>query len=204
MSIAHRTLDIGNWLCYTKLVGEVSRVKAIRLKSNIEYVLDHFYGQGIRKVLSALSDKDIAIVARPNMLAKEWIPLDTFLNFNKAVADQLYNGNYDVIKEMASFGAERELQGVYLKALSPAFLIKRAPVMLKLYYNLFSSQVKMPDKNSVELSVIGFKNNDWMVEYDIIGWCIKALELGGAKNVSYEIVKSIKDNNCFFVKASWK
>jgi hypothetical protein len=69
--------------------------------------------------------------------------------------------------------------------------MQKASIMFTTYYNPSEVKVSEAASKSVTLQITKFEGITPSVEYRIAGWCVRAIELCGCKNVSYKIAKSL-------------
>lgn len=188
------------------------KIKAVNLISSKEFVKQGFGEEGLRKVISLLSDEDKKIIDRDIILSNEWISLDAWIRFFEIAIRELAGGNENFIVKAGEFNAEKELRGIYrvvIRVANPEFVANRCPTLIKIYFysdeGKIESKVKKLDKNKFVISAGDFKPQHRILELGILGWLKKAFEINGAKNVDIKLTKSLmQGDGSFECSVSWE
>jgi hypothetical protein len=137
----------------------------------------------------------------------EWFPVkDALYHPLKEAADMFFGGDISTAgMEVGRYSANQGLKGVYkvfLIIAKPQTLMRAAKRIIALYYKGVSVEVTDSQKNSLVFSATQIYPGQNEMDYRIIGWCQRALELANCENVKYQIVKPIAPG-MFSVKLSW-
>jgi hypothetical protein len=159
--------------------------------------------------INSLPEKTRAIYASAIINMSGWFPMkeDYQVPIEKII-EMFYAGNTKAGAEaIGRFSAELALTGIYklfLMVASPKYLITRASIVLSTYYLPSEMRVSESESKSVTMQITMFPDMSAAVEYRIAGWCVRALELCGCKNVKYKMDKSISRGDAFSeIKYSW-
>jgi hypothetical protein len=124
----------------------------------------------------------------------------------KKIAELFFNNDEKKAALTAGvFSAEFGLKGVYkvfLMIASPQALMKASKRIIALYYQPVNVEIDEVEKHSLVLSCTKMMTTSKLLDYRVIGWCVKALELANCKNVNYEEVTA-KYPNMFSIKLTW-
>ena len=110
-------------------------------------------------------------------------------------------GDKTILTRMGESHAERELTDIYsffLKRGSPQFIISKAPRLFRTFFDFGEATVKLISQRNAVLTLKGFENHHWPLEFVSLGWCKKALQLSGAKNMQIKLAKSLRDGKGYF------
>lgn len=131
----------------------------------------------------------------------KWYPLkEAFIVPTRVMLSMFYNNDLNGAYKLGSYSAEQGLSGVYkifVKIGSPSFIISRAAKVFSTYYKDSSIKVLSSTKKSVILTIDKFPEYADVVEYRIIGWIDKALDISGCHNVKTQVVHSLLKNDSF-------
>lgn len=170
-------------------------IKGTAIKTTREFVKVNFptrYDEWI----NSLPDKTRAIYSSAMINMAGWYPMkeDYQVPIEKIV-QMFYAGNTKVACEtIGRFSAELALTGIYklfLMVATPKYLMTRASVVFTTYYLPSEIKVSESSSKSVTMHITKFADITPGIEYRIAGWCVRAVELCGCKNVQYKITKSL-------------
>lgn len=154
-----------------------------------EYVKKNYSG-GYKKWLESLTPASQNIFADA-IDSSRWYPVENgALEPTIKIGELFHEGD---IKNGAwnsgIFSAEKALTGIYkifVKASSPAFIVQRASRVFATYYQPCEINVSRSDEKSVSMELTGFKADYEVIEFRILGWIQRALEISGAQNVKID------------------
>jgi hypothetical protein len=138
------------------------------------------------KIISLLKD-ETRKVFETELFSSTWYALDHFVNFLEVEIKVLANGNEEILIRGSESLVEKQLRGIYkafVKLGSPEFIIKRVAAVHATYFQGVSIDVKMEGSSKAVIRYAGFEKQHRCMEYTIIGFFRKALEISGAKNVA--------------------
>lgn len=171
------------------------KVKGVSCQSTREFVEKNYGSEGLEKWKNALSGQTRKIMEE-NILASMWYPLnEALLEPTKAVCDVFYGGTYKGAEELGQYSADKSLHGIYkvfVKIASPQTLLKRASMLFGSYYNPGSIELKKLSDKSYTLKFSEFDPPSPFIEYRVMGWVRKALEICGADNINISMKKHAK------------
>lgn len=126
----------------------------------------------------------------------------------ESISDMFFGGDY--IKGANASGlysASKALTGVYkifVKAANPQYIIKRATRVFSKYYRPIEFHVVDEKDKSVIVELTKINVRFEIIENRIMGWCYKALEISGCKNVIITNKFSRKDENGIVVEINMR
>lgn len=182
------------------------RTKAIHLENFYKFL--ETQGPGAReRVLSQLTPEDRRIVDR-SVLINSWLEYNLWWRLLQAADTTLGQGNGNKIRELGAFDARQSLKGIYrvfVALFKPEFLISRASMIWRLYYDAGRMQVCRIESKRAELHLLDLPGLPVGHEYELLGWMEAALQLAGA--LAPEIIHTQclakGDPHCTFL-AGWR
>jgi len=171
---------------------EIIKVKGIGLIAFRNYLQTTFKNR-YQEWLSKLPRESKKIYS-DEITATGWYSVEDGLVKPMEVSAKLFHfGNVEKSAVAAGlFGGEYTLKGVYkafLMIATPKALIGASKLILGRFYTV--AQIKIDDstKTSLTSSITKINKRTEYVDYYIIGWTVRALELANCKNVKYKILK---------------
>jgi len=141
------------------------------------------------------------------LYSSTWYPLDAFVEFLEVDIRETANGNRAVLTERSEKVIEKQLSGIYkifVKVGSPESVIKRISAVHATYFEGVEIIPEMEDHKAF-IKYVGFQKQHSIMEYTIIGFYRKALELCGAKEVALDFSVPIAKGDAYSeLKISWK
>lgn len=146
--------------------------------------------------LESLPEKTKALYSSPMINMAGWYPMkEAYQAAIDKIITMFYGGNEKTGAEaLGRFSADIALKGIYklyLMVATPQYLMQRASVVFSTFYAPCEIKVSESSGKSVTMQVPKFPEMTIAVECRIAGWCVRALELCGCKNVQYKITKSL-------------
>jgi hypothetical protein len=117
----------------------------------------------------------------------KWYPVDAFVNFLETDIRETAGGDRTVLIERSKKVIESQLHGIYkfvVKLGSPKFVINRIATIHESYFQGIQIIPEIEDGPSATIKYIGFEKHHDIMEYVIIGFFLKALEVCGARDIS--------------------
>lgn len=171
------------------------KVKGVSIISTKEFVIGKFGQEGYTKWLNALPQASAKLM-EDTPLASVWYPFDIgMLEPTKVLCDVFYEGRFQGAEEIGAYSAEKSLRGIYkvfVRVASPDTLLKRAAQLFQSYYSPSNIEIENVAKNHYIIRFSEFDPPSPFIEYRVIGWIIKALEICGAKNIRMSVKKHAK------------
>ncbi len=137
----------------------------------------------------------------------EWYSLDAFTDFLEADILETAGGNAEVLIARAEKVIESQLRGVYrifVKLGSPGYVVKRIASVHQTYFDGSQIIPEVDDDSRATIKYIGFKGRHRILEYTIIGFYRKALEISGAKKVDVHFSVPMSDDQDYSeVTVTW-
>jgi hypothetical protein len=163
----------------------VADIKGRVLLDTIAAVKERAGEQELSKIIKNLSGESRKVFERP-ILFSEWYPLDAFAEFLEVDVRETANGDREVLAKRSEKVTESQLHGVYkffLKLGSPGFVITRISAVHKTYFRGVNIIPEI-EGHSATIRYVGFRKQQNIMEFAIIGFFRKALEMSGAKQVA--------------------
>jgi len=181
-------------------------IKGVAVKSTQAFV-EEKYPEKYNDWLDSLSEKSKYIMSG-RIIDGAWYDLeDAAIEPIQKICDLFYNGSDKGAWETGRFAAEYALKGIYslfIRILSPQFLISRAGRIMTTYYRSCEIKAAETGKGKAYLHIVKFDEPRYIIELRIGGWLERALEQCGCKNVKLEITKSLtKGDNLTEYKGIW-
>jgi hypothetical protein len=124
-----------------------------------------------------------------NVQETAWYSLDAFVEF--LAASLRYSGDDEKILISRSEAViERQLRGIYqvfVRLQSPESVIKRIVTIHRTYFDGSTITFETPERHRAVIRYMGFRKQHRLLEYVIIGFYKKVLEMAGAKHVNAQM-----------------
>jgi hypothetical protein len=140
------------------------------------------------KAILALLDDETKPIFEGEIFDASWYPLNGFVAF-LAASLRLTGDDEKVLIRRSEAVVERQLRGVYrvfVRLRSPESILKRMGIVHQTYFTGVGIRVEIPEQGRANIRFSGFEAQHRLLEYVIIGFYRKALELCGAKLVAAE------------------
>jgi hypothetical protein len=159
------------------------------------------------RALVALVDDPFRAMFLGGIFDAAWYPLDAYVAF--LAASLKYSGDDEnVLIGRTEAVVERQLQGIYhvfVRQGSPESIIKRIVTIHRTYFKGASVDFDLPTPCSAVVKYGGFEKRHRLLEYVIIGFFNKSLELCGAKSVEVVVTVPIaKDSGFCELTMTWR
>ena len=172
-------------------------VKGIAVKSLKEYVETHF-PDGYSSWFDSLPEES-KLIFSDAIISTEWYNAKYGISVPTGNLAMFCNGDAEKAAFKAGYeGATDALTGVYkffVQISSPFFIINRANVIFKNYYQPSEMISEKLSKTKVKVIISKFDETDIVIEGRIMGWIQRALELSGCKNVVVSRIASVTEGN---------
>jgi hypothetical protein len=125
-----------------------------------------------------------------------WYPLDAFTDFLEADIRETANGNPEALIARSEKVIEAQLRGIYrvfVKLGSPGYVVKRIASVHQTYFDGTQVIADVEDNSRATIKYVGFRGRHRILEYAIIGFYRKALEISGAKQAAVRFSVPISD-----------
>ncbi|MCD4813959.1 DUF2378 family protein [bacterium] len=132
------------------------------------------------------------------------VPIVEMSEILEAFAKVFYPGEPYPMRHLGAVSAKEILTGVYkifARITTPAFIISRAPMIWKTYYDEGNVVMENVNAKSGTLTINNFPDLTVTLREFIAGYCVGALEIAGVKNIV--IVKNESDPNQWKYDFRW-
>jgi hypothetical protein len=174
----------------TALVDTIKTLKAIKKRG----------GQPeLERVVGQLGAETRKIFDAP-VKSWDWYSIDVFAELLEALVRETANGNPEILTERSEQVVDSQLRGVYrifLKLGSPGYVIKRIAAVHETYFDGIQIIPEVDDSRQASIKYVGFKKRHAILQYTIIGFFRKALELSGAKQVKVNFKVPMSDDAAY-------
>ena len=175
-------------------------VKGTAVAAMPEFIKEKFGNLGYERWLNVLSAQAKEIYTG-KILPNAWFPLkEILMEPTQMMCDLFFDGDPQGAFECGRFSAEKGLKGIYrtfVRIGSPEFICKCSSVILPTYYDPSRIVVQSLEKGKAVFRIVEFSEISKVVEYRILGWIVRALEISGGKNVEVKLTKSLSEGNPF-------
>ncbi len=141
---------------------------------------------GFAKILAHLHGEAKLIFNAP-IESWRWYPVDAFVSFLETDIQETADGDRRVLIERSKKVIESQLHGIYkflVRIGSPKFVINRIVTIHTSYFQGVQIIPEIEDGPRATIKYIGFARHHDIMEYIVIGFFLKALEVCGAREIS--------------------
>jgi hypothetical protein len=177
----------------------VAQIKGTAILDSLAAIRARSGEEELKSIVGGLGDDAKRLFERP-VYPATWYPLDLFVEFLEADVNQTAGGNREVLITRSEKVIEKQLHGIYkmfVKLGSPEFIIKRIAVVHSTYFQGVKILTEFQETKRATIKYFGFAKNQQIMEYAIIGFYRKALEISGAKDVQARFTQSIANGSDF-------
>jgi len=161
---------------------------------------------GFRRILDAL-DPEGRSLFQGAILSTEWYPLDAFAGFLGANIRETAGGDERVLVERSAAVVENQLRGIYrlfVRLGSPDFVLRRVSIIHSNFFKGVDIQRMSYAPGRAVIRYSGFRPQHRLLDYVLIGFYRKALEISGAGDVQVSMTTSIGESRGYAeLEAIW-
>jgi len=142
--------------------------------------------QEFAKILAHLHGEAKLIFNAP-IESWRWYSVDAFVSFLETDIRETADGDRRVLIERSKKVIESQLHGIYkflVRIGSPKFVINRIATIHASYFQGVQIIPEIEDGPRATIKYIGFEKHHDIMEYIVIGFFLKALEVCGAREIS--------------------
>jgi len=132
-----------------------------------------------------LLDDDARKIFDEKIFATSWYPLEAFTSFLDADVRATANGNESVLVHRAEVLIEEQLRGIYrvfARLSSTEFFVDRLVAVHKTYFQNVDIEPRRVEPHHMTIRYVGFEPEHRLLEFIIVGFYNKALQLCGVKH----------------------
>lgn len=162
--------------------------KTVHLKSYLAFLHERGGADDVERVLAELTPEDREIAVHASQ-AGEWLDCDRWWRLLTTADRVLGCGDLQLVREIGAFDAKRNLSGVYrvfLSFLTPDFIMSRASLIWKQYYDTGRIEVVRIGKQDAEFRLLEFPGLPLRHEAELIGWMEEAIRMTGRPRTRLE------------------
>jgi len=176
----------------------VAEIKGTVLLDTIAAIRKRAGEAELARILKQVNGETRAILERP-LQPSGWYPLDAFVEFLEVDIRETANGDRDVLIKRSEKVIESQLRGIYkvfVKLGSPGFVVTRISAVHSTYFKGVEI-IPEVENHSATIKYIGFQKHHEIMEYPIVGFFRKALEISGAKQVTLKFTAPIAQGGAY-------
>jgi hypothetical protein len=146
------------------------------------------------KIIRGLSST-ARIVFEGEIYSSSWYSLDAFAEFLEVDIRETGNGDRELLSKRSEKVTEAQLSGIYkifVKVGTPGFVISRISAVHATYFRGVHIIPEI-EQNKAIIKYVGFQKQHEILQYIIIGFFRKALEMCGAKNATMRFTVPMAD-----------
>ncbi|MFH1784108.1 MAG: hypothetical protein ABH868_04350 [bacterium] len=185
----------------------MSNIKGHLFIEVLNYLTQHYGGDGVQKVLDSLDDEDKTVLSK-KIITLSWLSAKTFNNLLEQAVMVLAGGDYYLAHELGRYQAEKGISAfyqVFIKMGNPSFVIKRASQLWKTLHDEGELEVQMTGEKSATVKILGYKDASKAQCRSFMGYCEKVLEMSGAKKAEiFETKCATKGAMCCEFVGNWE
>jgi len=175
----------------------VAKIKGAVVLDSLKSIKERGGEQELSRIVARLEGEAKKIFEGP-IYPWDWLELDHFTEFLEADVCETAGGNPEVLVGRSEKVIESQLRGIYrifIKLGSPGYVIKRIASVHQTYFEGVAIIADVDDDSRATIKYIGFKKRHRILEYTIIGFHRKALEISGAKQIAVHFNVPMSDDN---------
>ena len=176
----------------------MAAIKGTVLLDSISAIKSRAGEAELARIVNQLSPAARVSFEKPIQLSN-WYPLDIFVEFLEVDIRETAGGNRETLTARSEKVIEAQLRGIYkifIKLGSPGFVITRIAAVHATYFKDVQIIPEVQDR-SATIKYIGFEKHHDIMEYAILGFFRKALEISGAEHVSLKFSVPISQGSAF-------
>jgi len=186
-------------------VSAAPKIKGVIVLDSLKSIRARGGDAELARILSHLGSEARKVFEAP-IYPWEWYSLDAFTEFLEADIRETASGVAEVLVGRAEKVIESQLRGVYrifVKLGSPGYVVRRIASVHQTYFD-DSKIIAEIEGDSATIQYIGFKARHRILEYTIIGFYRKALEISGAKKIDVRFSVPMSDDKDYSeLSISW-
>jgi hypothetical protein len=184
----------------------VLKVKGTVLLDTMQAIKDRAGEQEFHKIVSHLDEQSKKVFENA-IYASSWYSLDALARFLEVDIRETANGDERELTRRSEVVIEKQHRGIYrmfIRLGSPEFVIKRIAAVHATYFDGVKIEVRMPESKKALIRYIGFERHHRIMEFAILGFFRKALEISGAKGVQAAFTTPLSEGREFCeLTATW-
>ena len=172
----------------------IVEVKGSAIKDTLDALTQRVGADGLARILGMMKPESSRALEKP--LASLWYPLDAFTELLEIDIRETAGGNEKELITRSEAVIDRQLRGIYrvfIRVGSPEFVIKRIASVHETYFRGVHAEARIVPPNEAFVRYAGFSKQHRIIEYAILGFYKKALEISGARNVLAAVTKSVAE-----------
>jgi hypothetical protein len=182
------------------------KIKGSVLLDAVKWARQKFGDEQIDRIIS-LMDAEAKSIFLGQIMRSDWYPVEAFVNYIEIELQEIFGRNTESLIELTGEPVAKQLRGIYalfVKLGSPEFLIKRLSVVTDTYFKGIEVKPTMVTPGKATVQYIGFEKQHAVIQFVIIGFYKKALEISGAKNVKIRFTTPIGEGKGYSeLTVSW-
>jgi len=174
----------------TGLIDTIKAIKGIKQRGG---------QQELDRVVSQLGPEARKLFEAP-VKSWDWYSIDVCAELLEVIVREMASGNPEILAAQAEKVIDTQLRGAYrifIKLGSPGYVIKRIAAVHETYFDGIQIIPDVDNSGQASIKYVGFKKRHAIMQYTIIGFFRKALELSGAKQVAVNFKVPMSDDAAY-------
>lgn len=174
-------------------------IKGTAVLDTIEAIKARAGKEELERILACLDDDTREKLQGP-ISPSSWYSCDAFARFLEVDIRETAGGKEEELIKRAEAVIEKQLSGIYkmfVRLGSPEFVIRRIAAVHSTYFDGVQIIPEMKSANSATIRYVGFSPKHRIMEFAILGFFKKALEISGAKKVDVHYTVPIEAGERF-------
>ncbi len=170
----------------------MAEIKGMAVRDTLRSIVARLGREGLDVLLEAAGE-DARALFTEQVSVSAWYPLDAYASLLEAEV-RAEGGDPGGLMARAEKVIEKQLSGVYrvfVRLGSPEFLVKRISAAHETYFRGVGIELLACEKGRAAIRYTGFTQRHRVMEYVIVSFYRKALELAGARDARAQVTKSV-------------
>jgi hypothetical protein len=170
------------------------QIKGTTVRDAIEGIRGRLGQERFDRLMSLL-DEPSREMYRERIIATQWYPLDAFTNLLETDVREHDGGDPSKLVKRSEIVFEKQLTGIYrmfIRLGSPESLVKRIAAAHETYFRGSHVDVVACERGAALIRYRGFEARHWILDYPIVGFYRKGLQLSGAKDPEVTMAVPLK------------
>jgi hypothetical protein len=162
----------------------VANVKGTGPLAVYEFLKQRFGDTGLARLRAALSQEDQKIFDKP-VLPVTWVDFGFYMRMIVAADKTLGKGDMKLVDEAARYNMNKTFRGVYkmmISFASPAFVIKRAPLVWRQWFDAGQMKVDILGPGHARATMSDFADMPPNHEFNLTPSIDEIIRISGGKN----------------------
>ncbi len=181
------------------------RIKGTVILDTIRAVKDREGEDEYARILGLLEESTRRLL-QGKLFPGGWYPLDAFVHFLAVDIRETASGNDAILIRRSELVVEKQLRGIYrvfTRLASTESVLRRLASIHRTYFQGVEIQLQSTGRGQALVKYIGFGPEHRLMEYVLVGFYRKTLELSGAKLVNASFLTSARGRGDWELTLGW-